>query len=339
MRKEDIEPRSARRVGRHLQSLRGVHVASMGKRSRQVTVGEAEFEAHPQAAPATDDGDEIGPAKIRAPLELPPMQPSTQGLARVVAVTNQKGGVGKTTTVINLAAALAASGQRVLVVDLDAQGNCATGLGIDKARVERTTRDLLLNPERASECRYATRIPTLHVVVGDRRLVSVEDAILSDLGRESRLAEGLAPLLPHYDLVLIDTPPNLGVLAINALCAADGVLVPVQTEYFALEGLAMLLSTVEQVRRRLNPNLGVDGVLLTMHAPTLLNQQVANLLREHLGDVVVEPPIRRNIRLAEATSRGEPIHIHAPKSNGGQDHLAVADVLSQRWGLVRRSQA
>ena len=134
------------------------------------------------------------------------------------------------------------------------------------------------------------------------------------------MAEGIAPLLPHYDLVLIDTPPNLGVLAINALCAADGVLVPVQTEYFALEGLAMLLSTVEQVRRRLNPGLGVDGVLMTMHAPTLLNHQVAALLREHLGDVVVEPPIRRNIRLAEATSRGEPIHVHAPNSNGGQDH-------------------
>ena len=114
------------------------------------------------------------------------------------------------------AATMAASGQRVLVVDLDAQGNCATGLGIDKARVDLTTRDLLLNPERAAECRYATRIPTLHVIVGDRRLVAVEDAIVSDLGRESRLAEGIAPLLPHYDLVLIDTPPNLGVLAINA---------------------------------------------------------------------------------------------------------------------------
>ena len=326
-------------MGRHLQSLRCVHDAPMGKRVRQVTVGEAEFEELPEATLAARSTDEVGPAKIRAPLALPPMQPSTEGLARVVAVTNQKGGVGKTTTVINLAASLAASGQRVLVVDLDAQGNCATGLGIDKSRVELTTRDLLLTPEHAAACRYATRIPTLHVVVGDRRLVSVEDAILSDLGRESRLAEGIAPLLPHYDLVLIDTPPNLGVLAINALCAADGVLVPVQTEYFALEGLAMLLSTVEQVRRRLNPGLGVDGVLMTMHAPTLLNQQVAALLREHLGDVVVEPPIRRNIRLAEATSRGEPIHVHAPNSNGGQDHQAVAQALSSRWGLSRGREA
>lgn len=334
-----FEPTATLLHRRHLQSLREVHVPSMGERGRQVTVGEAEFEEVPRAAPIASGSNEIGAAKVRAPLELPPMQPSTQGLARVVAVTNQKGGVGKTTTVINLAATLAASGQRVLVVDLDAQGNCATGLGIDKARVDLTTRDLLLNPERAAECRYATRIPTLHMVVGDRRLVAVEDAIASDLGRESRLAEGLAPLLPHYDLVLIDTPPNLGVLAINALCAADGVLVPVQTEYFALEGLAMLLSTVEQVRRRLNPGLGVDGVLMTMHAPTLLNHQVAGLLREHLGDVVVEPPIRRNIRLAEATSRGEPIHVHAPKSNGGQDHLSVANALSARWGLTRGPEA
>ncbi len=252
-----------------------------------------------------------------------------------MAVMNQKGGVGKTTTVINVAAALAQAGSRVLIVDLDAQGNCATGLGIRKADVVRSTRDLLLEPESAGACRYATSVANLHLIVGDRRLVGIDDVLIAELGRESRLAEGLAPLLPHYDIVLVDTPPNLGLLAVNAMCAADGVVIPVQTEYFALEGIAMLLRTIEQVRLRLNPRLGVDGVLMTMHAPTLLNNQIAGQLREHLGDAVIEPPIRRNIRLAEATSEGEPIHVHAPRSNGGQDHLRIAQTLGRRWGLTK----
>jgi chromosome partitioning protein len=308
----------------------------MGERERSLAVAEAEFEEVPIAPRGVGRNDgQPGAAKPRAPLALPPMAPLTLGRARVVAVMNQKGGVGKTTTVINLAAALAQAGSRVLIVDLDAQGNCATGLGIRKADVERSTRDLLLQPEVAGACRYATSIENLHLVVGDRRLVGIEDVLVSELGRESRLAEGLEPLLPHYDLVFIDTPPNLGLLAVNAMCAADGVVIPVQTEYFALEGIAMLLRTVEQVRLRLNPRLGVDGVLMTMHAPTLLNNQIAGQLREHLGNAVVEPPIRRNIRLAEATSEGEPIHVHAPRSNGGQDHLRIAQALGRRWGLSK----
>ena len=310
----------------------------MGASDREVKVGEAEFEELALAPRFASDGqDQPGVARPRPPLDVPSMVPTRPGLARVVAVMNQKGGVGKTTTVINLASAMAQAGLRVLIVDLDAQGNCATGLGLRKGEIQRTSRDLMLDPSLAASCRYLTGVEGLHIVVGDRRLLGIEDVLASELGRESRLREGLEPLLRHYDLVLIDTPPNLGLMAVNALCAADGVLVPVQTEYFALEGLAMLLATVEQVRRRLHPELGVDGVLMTMHAPTLLNQQVAGQLREHLREVVVEPPIRRNIRLAEASSVGEPIHVHASKSYGGQDHIAVARALAARWGL-RKSE-
>jgi chromosome partitioning protein len=249
-------------------------------------------------------------------------------------VINQKGGVGKTTTVINIAAQLALRGHKVLVVDADSQGNCATGLGVDKSKVRATTRDLILNPETAVNARHATAVDGLHMVVGDRNLIGLEQEMLRQLGREHRLTEALEPLLQHYDIVLIDTPPSLGIVSVNALVASDGILIPVQTEYFALEGLAMLAGTIREVRGLLNPKLGVDGVMLTMHAPTLLNQQVASEVREAFPELIVEPAIRRNIRLAEAPSHGIPIHLHDPTSAGGQDYQAIATVLERRWGLV-----
>ena len=153
------------------------------------------------------------------------------------------------------------------------------------------------------------------------------------LGRERCLQDGLDNLLPHYDVILLDTAPSLGLVTINALVASDAVLVPVQTEFFALEGVAMLASTVREIRRRLNPRLGFDGVLMTMHAPTLLNSQVKSQLMETFDDLIVEPPIRRNIKLAEAPSEGIPIHIHAPESNGGQDYSALAENLATLWGF------
>ncbi len=276
---------------------------------------------------------DIGQATIREPLDLPLPEATPKGQARVVTVINQKGGVAKTTTVINVAAHLALLGVKVLVVDCDSQGNCATGFGIDKSRVRYGTRTLLLDPEKAIEARHATAVDNLHLVVGDRSLVGVEEELISQLGRERRLAEGLDSLLPFYDLILIDTPPSLGLVTINALVASDAVLIPVQTEYFALEGLALLASTIKEIRRRLNPRLGVDGVLMTMHAPTLLNAQVAAQLRETFPDLIVDPPVRRNIRLAEAPSHGVPIHVHAPNSAGGQDYSALADSLMKRWGF------
>jgi chromosome partitioning protein len=284
--------------------------------------------------PSLDAVEEISVARARRPLDLPKAQPTPEGRARVVTVINQKGGVGKTTTVINIAAQLALRGHSVLVVDADSQGNCATGLGVDKSKVSATTRDLILNPESAVNARHATAVEGLHLIVGDRTLVGLEQEMLRQLGRERRLAEALEPLLEHYDIVLIDTPPTLGLVPVNALVASDGILIPVQTEYFALEGLALLAGTIREVRALLNPRLGVDGVLLTMHAPTLLNQQVASEVREAFPELVVEPAIRRNIKLAEAPSHGIPIHLHDPTSAGGQDYQAIATVLERRWGLV-----
>ena len=284
--------------------------------------------------PSLDAVEEISVARARRPRDLPEAQPTPEGRARVVTVINQKGGVGKTTTVINIAAQLALRGHSVLVVDADSQGNCATGLGVDKSKVSATTRDLILNPESAVNARHATAVEGLHLIVGDRTLVGLEQEMLRQLGRERRLTEALEPLLEHYDIVLIDTPPTLGLVPVNALVASDGILIPVQTEYFALEGLALLAGTIREVRALLNPRLGVDGVLLTMHAPTLLNQQVASEVREAFPELVVEPAIRRNIKLAEAPSHGIPIHLHDPTSAGGQDYQAMTSVLERRWGLV-----
>ena len=296
---------------------------------------DAEFtEVEDKGIPTLDTVDEISTARARTPLELPQSEPTPEGRARVVTIINQKGGVGKTTSVINIAAQLALRGHKVLVVDADSQGNCATGLGVNKSRVKTTTRDLILNPESAVESRHATAVDGVHIIVGDRTLVGLEQEMLRQLGRERRLTEALTPLLPHYDVVIIDTPPSLGLVTINALVASDGIIIPVQTEYFALEGLAMLAGTIREVRGLLNPRLGVDGVMLTMHAPTLLNEQVASEVKEAFPELLIEPAIRRNIKLAEAPSEGIPIHIHAPESNGGKDYRDLAVNLAQRWNLT-----
>ena len=280
-----------------------------------------------------DSIEEVSFSRPRSGMELPPSLPTPQGRARVVTVINQKGGVGKTTTVINIAAQIALRGFRVLVIDSDSQGNCATGLGVDKSKVKNTTRDLILSPETAVDSRHATAVENLHIIVGDRSLIGLEQEMMRQLGREKRMKEALRPLLAHYDLVLIDTPPSLGLVTINALVASDGVLVPVQTEYFALEGLALLSGTIREVRSLLNERLGVDGVLLTMHSQTLLNKQVAGEVLENFPNLVVKPAIRRNVRLAEAPSHGIPIHLHDPSSPGGKDYQDIATELQHRWSL------
>lgn len=294
---------------------------------------DAEFTEEEESFDSLDNFSQSSTQKTSRPLDLPYPTPNPEGLARVITIINQKGGVGKTTTVINIASQLALRGHRILVVDADSQGNCATGLGVDKSKVQYTTRDLILSPETAISARNATAVDGLHMIVGDRSLVGLEQEMLRQLGRERRLSEALEPLLPHYDIVIIDTPPSLGLVTINALVASNGVLIPVQTEYFALEGLAMLAGTIREVRSLLNPNLGVDGLLLTMHASTLLNQQVASEIYEHLPEFVIRPAIRRNIKLAEAPSHGVPIHLHDPNSNGGKDYQDVSSVLEKRWGL------
>jgi len=294
---------------------------------------DAEFTEEEEIQSTTSSLNEISSQKTSRPLDLPFPTPTPDGRARVITVINQKGGVGKTTTVINIASQLALRGHRILVVDADSQGNCATGLGVDKSKVQHTTRDLILSPETAISARHATAVDGLHMIVGDRSLVGLEQEMLRQLGRERRLSEALEPLLPHYDVVIIDTPTSLGLVIINALVASNGVLIPVQREYFALEGLAMIAGTVREVRNLLNPHLGVDGVLLTMHASTLLNQQVASEILEHLPEFVIRPAIRRNIKLAEAPSHGVPIHLHDPNSNGGKDYQDVSGELEKRWGL------
>ncbi len=280
-----------------------------------------------------DSIEEVSSPRSRSAMELPPSLPTPKGRARVVTVINQKGGVGKTTTVINIAAQIALRGFRVLVIDSDSQGNCATGLGVDKSKVKNTTRDLILSPETAVDSRHATAVEDLHIIVGDRSLIGLEQEMMRQLGREKRMKEALQPLLAHYDLVLIDTPPSLGLVTINALVASDGILVPVQTEYFALEGLALLSGTIREVRSLLNERLGVDGVLLTMHSQTLLNKQVAGEVLENFPDLVVRPAVRRNVRLAEAPSHGIPIHLHDPSSPGGKDYQDIATELQHRWSL------
>ena len=290
-------------------------------------------EADETLAQPLDSIEEVSFSTPRSAMELPPSLPTPQGRARVVTVINQKGGVGKTTTVINIAAQIALRGFRVLVIDSDSQGNCATGLGVDKSKVKNTTRDLILSPETAIDSRHATAVENLHIIVGDRSLIGLEQEMMRQLGREKRMKEALQPLLAHYDLVLIDTPPSLGLVTINALVASDGVLVPVQTEYFALEGLALLSGTIREVRSLLNERLGVDGVLLTMHSQTLLNKQVAGEVLENFPDLVVKPAIRRNVRLAEAPSHGIPIHLHDPSSPGGKDYQDIATELQHRWSL------
>ena len=282
-----------------------------------------------------DSIDEFSEAEAGTPMDLPHSLPTPDGRARVVTVTNQKGGVGKTTTVINIGAQLALRGRKVLVVDSDSQGNCATGLGVDKSKVRTTTRDLILSPETAVDSRHATAVEGLHIIVGDRSLIGLEQEMLRQLGRERRMKDALKPLLPHYDVVLIDTPPSLGLVTINALVASDGILIPVQTEYFALEGLALLAGTIREVRGLLNGDIGVDGILLTMHSKTLLNQQVAGELLEAFPELVVNPAIRRNVRLAEAPSHGVPIHLHDPSSPGGKDYQEITTALERRWGLDR----
>jgi|TARA_B110000263_G_scaffold109290_1_gene95545 chromosome partitioning protein len=283
--------------------------------------------------PNLDSYEEIATSRSNSPIELPKSLSTPKGRARIVTVINQKGGVGKTTTVINIAAQLALRGYNILVIDSDSQGNCATGLGVDKSKVRETTRDLILNPETAISSRHATAVERLHIIVGDKSLIGLEQEMLRQLGREKRLLEALTPLLPHYDIIFIDTPPSLGLVTINALVASDGLLIPVQTEYFALEGLALLSGTIREVRNLLNPKLGVDGVLLTMHSSTMLNQQVANEVLDYFPELVVKPAVRRNIKLAEAPSHGMPIHLYDPKSAGGQDYQKITTVLERRWGL------
>lgn len=245
-------------------------------------------------------------------------------MARVYALTNQKGGVGKTTTAINLGAYLAASGRKVLVVDADPQANATSSLGIDKRALTRSIYDVLIGGMFMEQVVTLTKRLGLDLVPSSPALAGAGVELVNMTARERRLQRALKPLRERYDYILIDSPPSLGLLTINALTAADGVIIPVQCEYLALEGLAQLLKTIELVRRNLNSRLAVRGVLLTMYdVRTNLSQQVANEVRTHFDNAVFKTIIPRSVRLSEAPSYGETVLSYAPGSRGALAYQAL----------------
>jgi chromosome partitioning protein len=248
-------------------------------------------------------------------------------MARVISITNQKGGVGKTTTSINLAAALVKRGQRILLIDMDPQGNASVGCGVDMSTVDSTIYDLLLLEATASESVIKTD-SGVDVITANGDLAGAQVELLNEIGRELRLKKALMPLQADYDYMFIDCPPALNVLTINALVASDSVLIPMQCEYFALEGLSALISTIRKIRESLNPKLSIEGLLRTLFdGRNTLANEVSKQLQTHFGDKVYATVIPRNVRLAEAPSYGEPAISYDPSSKGAKAYISLADEL------------
>lgn len=256
-----------------------------------------------------------------------------EAMAKIIAIANQKGGVGKTTTSVNLSACLAEEGKRVLLVDSDPQGNSTSGLGVDKSTVENTIYDVFINDVPAKDAAIPTMIDTLHLIPSDIALAGAEIELVGRMAREQVLKRALYGVRNAYDYIFIDCPPSLGLLTLNALNAADTLLVPIQCEFYALEGLSQLMNTVKLVRKNLNPALDVEGVVLTMYdSRTNLSVQVVEEVKKFFKNKVYETIIPRSVRLGEAPSFGLPITRYASNSTGAHAYRALAAELMEKEG-------
>ncbi|BBZ33365.1 ParA family protein [Mycolicibacterium confluentis] len=280
------------------------------------------------------DNTEVG-LTGRPPRPIPEPQPvSSHGPAKVIAMCNQKGGVGKTTSTINLGAALAEYGRRVLLVDLDPQGALSAGLGVPHYELERTVHNLLVEPRVSiDEVLVKTRVSGMDLVPSNIDLSAAEIQLVNEVGREQSLARALHPVLDRYDYVLIDCQPSLGLLTVNGLACSDGVIIPTECEYFSLRGLALLTDTVEKVHDRLNPRLSISGILITRYDSRTVNaREVMARVVERFGDLVFDTVITRTVRFPETSVVGEPITSWAPKSSGALAYRALAREVIDRFG-------
>lgn len=263
-----------------------------------------------------------------------PKERSTK-MGRIIAIANQKGGVGKTTTAINLSASLASLGKKVLAIDMDPQGNMSSGLGVDKNEVEKTVYDLIIGNIGIEECIYEEVIENLDVLPSNIDLSAAEIELIGVDNKEYILRDEVNKVKEKYDFIIIDCPPALSMLTINAMTTSDSVLVPIQCEYYALEGLSQLIHTIELVQERLNPELEIEGVVFTMYdARTNLSLQVVENVKDNLNQNIYKTIIPRNVRLAEAPSYGMPINLYDPKSKGTESYLLLAEEVINKDQLV-----
>jgi len=252
---------------------------------------------------------------------------------KIVAIANQKGGVGKSTTAINLGAGLALQGERILIIDLDPQGNTSSGLGIDRGAIEQSTYDVLVEGADLEDVLEPTSVKDLHVVPATIELAGAEIELVSMFSREQRLKQAIARIADGYDFVLIDCPPSLGLLTVNGLAAAEEVMIPIQCEYYALEGVSQLTRNIGLVQASLNPQLEIEGVVLTMFdGRTTLASDVVSQVREHFGETTYKTVIPRTVRLSEAPSYGEPIEAYDPMSRGAIAYRELAREFRRRHG-------